>query len=209
MRTMDPEDSVFGLQTPPSAQNRRLNDEVARAMALGSQSLSYYFKSTALDLNSLILLYLRSLTSHITPLGSSAITTPLDKYLINWRVGRQLNLILGIKYSQTGEPLNVLTYVTGKPPISNRSNRFSVIAQLFLGRIGSESWKILRMSSDFGKILYMCDISLVKVGKGPWELLLELSQENIWLDRGGLGRKYMYRRGLEGLVVARIISFTW
>ena len=33
----------------------------------------------------------------------------------------------------------------------------------------------------------------------------ELSQE---IDRG-FGGKYIYRRWLEGLVVARIISFTW
>ena len=29
------------------------------------------------------------------------------------------------------------------------------------------------------------------------------------LDRGDFGRKYIDRRGLEGLVVARIIAFTW
>ena len=55
------------------------------------------------------------------------------------------------------------------PSPGNRSSRFSGIGQLFLGRMGS----------DFGKILYMCDIPSSKVGKGPRELLLELSQENI------------------------------
>ena len=89
--------------------------------------------------------------------------------------------------------------------------------------------------ADFGKASYMCDISLGKVGKGLWGLLLELSLNyiwlfiylfmqpalnaksygraqvleapiiHIWLDRGGLGRKYIYRRGLEWLVVARIL----
>ena len=33
--------------------------------------------------------------------------------------------------------------------------------------------------------------------------------ENIWFDREGFGRKFIYRRGLEGLVVARIIAVTW
>ena len=62
------------------------------------------------------------------------------------------------------------------------------------------------MGSDFEKILYMGDICSGLVYKGPMELLLKLSQENIWLDRGGFRRKYIYRRGLEGLVVARIIA---
>ena len=55
----------------------------------------------------------------------------------------------------------------------------------------------------------MYDIFSGQVGNGLWDLPLELSQENIFLDREGLRRKYMYRRRLEGLVVARIISFTW
>ena len=71
-----------------------------------------------------------------------------------------------------------------RPSPGNRSNRFSGIAQLILG-------------SDFGKIFYICDISSGKVGKGPWEFLLELSQENIWLDPRGLGWKYMYRSGQD------------
>ena len=63
-----------------------------------------------------------------------------------------------------------IMYITGKPPDSGScSNRFSGIVQLFLGQ----------MRSDFGKILYMCKIFSSQVGKGPWELLQKLSQENI------------------------------
>ena len=40
-------------------------------------------------------------------------------------------------------------------------------------------------------------------------MVLQLSQENIWFDQEGFERKYIYRRGLEGLVVARIIAVTW
>ena len=55
----------------------------------------------------------------------------------------------------------------------------------------------------------MCVLCTGEVGNGLWELLLKLSQENIWFDRGGFGMKYIYRRGLEGLVVARIIAAIW
>ena len=44
----------------------------------------------------------------------------------------------------------------------------------------------------------MCDFCSGQVSKGPWELLLKLSLENIWWDSGGFGRKYIDRRGRIG-----------
>ena len=58
-----------------------------------------------------------------------------------------------------------------RPSLGNLPNRVSGIDQL--GRMGSE----------FGKISNMCNISSGALGKGAWELLLQLSQENIWFDR--------------------------
>ena len=43
------------------------------------------------------------------------------------------------------------------------------------------------MGSDFGKILYMCDNCSGQVGKGPWQLLLKLSQEIYGLTEAVLG----------------------
>ena len=65
------------------------------------------------------------------------------------------------------------------------------------------------MSSDFGETLHMCVICAGQIGKGLWELLLKLSQENIWFDQEGFGRKYIYRTGLERLVVAITIAVRW
>ena len=82
--------------------------------------------------------------------------------------------------------------------VSNRSNRFSGMAQLFSGRIGS----------DFGTVLCISGICSGQVGNGQWKLLLTLPQENISVHRGDFGRKYIYRSELKGLIVARIIAFT-
>ena len=81
------------------------------------------------------------------------------------------------------------------PSPGNCSNRLSGIAQLFLGRMGS----------DFGEILYMREI-FSPSRQEPMRVATGIISEKYMV---GQRRYCMYRRGLEGLVVATIISFTW
>ena len=79
-----------------------------------------------------------------------------------------------------------------------RSNRFQGIAQPFLTRMGS----------NFGGKLYTYGVFLGQEGKGPCASLVELDLKDIWLDIEGFSRKKIWIRGLGGLWIAGIITFT-